>query len=71
VFVLYAVALLFLSLGIFARFDHIVVNGVVVQRTDPSFRYKMILWRIGMGFGALLAVFFARLCHRNSRQLHS
>ena len=68
VFLLSAVALFFLSLAIFARFDHILVNEVVIRQTDPSFRHKMIIWRIGMGFGALFAAFMAWLCHGISRK---
>jgi len=71
VFVLSAVALFFLSLAIFARFDHIVVNGMVVKQSDPSFHYKMIVWRIGMGFGSLFAAFMALLCHGISRKVRN
>ena len=70
-FVLSAVALFFLSLAVFARFDHIVVNGVVIKQIDASFRYKMIIWRIGMGFGALFAAFMALLCHGIARKIRS
>ena len=48
---------------------HIVINGVVLQKSDPDYSHKLLMWRIGMIIASALLFALAWLCYRGSRRI--
>lgn len=65
---LVAFAVLLWGMAILFPGDHISLNGHLIKKGDTGFRWYMMTWRIAMGFGGILSLAFAAMCHSLSRK---
>ena len=64
-------AVLFLAAAVFGDSlgGRMTINGVVIQRSDPDYAHKVLMWRIGMSVGSLFLVVLSWLSYRGSRRV--